>query len=131
MGTRKEISSYSVHCIISVFILTILYSYLLLRKRHTLCYTTLSHSLTPRCRVLPKQLTGLQLVKKILSISRNPKVHYRTHKRPPPVSIIGQPNTVHITTSHLLDINLNIIHPSTSRSPQWSLSFLFPHQDPI
>ena len=53
-------------------------------------------------------------------ISRNPKVHYRTHKRLPPVSILGQPNPVHIPTSHLLEIRPNIIHPSTPRSPQWS-----------
>jgi len=59
-------------------------------------------------------------------ISRNPKVHYRTHKRPPPVSIQGQPNPVHIPTSHLLEIRPNIIHPSTSRSPQWSPSLRFP-----
>jgi len=43
-------------------------------------------------------------------ISRNPKVHYHTHKRPPPVSILGQPNPVHIHTSHLLEIRSNIIH---------------------
>ena len=64
-------------------------------------------------------------------ISRNPKVHYRTHKRPPPVSILGQPNPVHIPTSHLLEIHPNIIYPSMPRSPQWSPSLRFPHQDRI
>ena len=64
-------------------------------------------------------------------ISRNPKVHYRTHKRPPPFSILGQPNPVHIPTSHLLEIHPNIIHPSTPRSPQWSPSLRVPQQDPL
>jgi len=46
-------------------------------------------------------------------ISRNQKVHYRTHKRSPPLSIRGQPNPVHIPTFHLLEIHSNIIHPSS------------------
>ena len=50
-------------------------------------------------------------------ISRNPKVHYHTHKRPPPVPILGQPHPVHIPTSHLLEIRPNIIRPSATRSP--------------
>ena len=64
-------------------------------------------------------------------ISRNPKVHYRTHKRPPPVSILGQPHPVHIPTSHHLEIHQNNIDTSTPRSPQWPPSLRFPHQEPL
>ena len=62
------------------------------------------HLLTPGCRVLLEKLTGLQLVKKFPAFLWNPKVHYRTHKRPPPVPNLGQPSQVHIPTSHLLEI---------------------------
>ena len=92
-----------------------------------LCFN--AYLLTAWCRVLLEKLTGLQLVNKFPAFLRNPKVHYCTHKRPPPVPILGQPNPVHIPTSHLLQIHPNIIHPSTPRSSQWSLSLRFPHQD--
>ena len=90
-----------------------------------------SSSLTTSSRVLLEKVTGFQLVKKFPAFLWNPKVHYRTHKRPPTVPVLGQPNPVHIPTSHLLEIHLNIIHPSKPRSPQWALSLRFPHQDPI
>jgi len=53
-------------------------------------------------------------------ISRNPKVHYRTHNRPPPASNLGTPNPVHIHTSHLMEIRFNIIRPSKPMSPKWN-----------
>ena len=56
----------------------------------------------------------------------NPKVHYRTHKPPPPVSILGQPSPVHIPTSHLLEIHPNIIHPSSLGLPSGLLPSGFP-----
>ena len=84
----------------------------------------LTYSFTPWCRVFLEQLTGLQLVKKF------PAFH-GTIKFITALTNVRQPNPVHITTSHLLEIHPNIIHPSTPRSPQWSLSLRFPHQDPI
>jgi len=58
------------------------------------------------------------------------EIHYRTHKRPPPVSILGQLNPVYIPTSHPLEIIPNIIDPSTPWSPQSSSSLRFPQEDP-
>ena len=59
----------------------------------------------------------------------NPKVHYRTHKRPPPVPILGQPiqSTYQHPTSWryilILFTHLRLGLPS-------GLSLRFPHQDP-
>ena len=88
---------------------------------------SLTYLLTAWCRVLLEKLTGLQLVKKF------PAFHgtRRFITALTSVSILGQPNPVHIPTSHLLEIHPNIIHPSTPRSPQWSRYLRFPHQDPI
>jgi len=44
-------------------------------------------------------------------ISRNLKVHYRTHKRPPPISILGRPNPVHVTFQVSIFIHLCLLRP--------------------
>ena len=81
-----------------------------------------TYLLTPWSRVLLQKLTGFAANQEIPRILWTPKVHYRTHKFPPPVPFLSQLHPVPTTPSHFLKIHLNIILPSTSWSPQWSLS---------
>jgi len=61
----------------------------------------------------------------------NSKVRYRSHKCQLPVPILIKLDPVHTPTSIFLKIHLNIILPSTPRSPKRSISFIFPHQNPV
>jgi hypothetical protein len=72
----------------------------------------ITYLLTPWSRVLPEKLTGFAASQEIPHILWNPKVHYRIHKCPPPV----QRDPVHTPTSHFLNIQLDIILPSTTGS---------------
>jgi len=94
-------------------------------------YVLLTYLLTPWSRVLLEKLATLQLVKKFPAFYGTRRYPHRTHKRPPPVPILSQPNPVLRPTAHLLEIYHNIILPSTPWSPQRSLPLGFPHQHSV
>ena len=90
----------------------------------------LTYLLTPGSRVLLEKLTGFAANQEIPRILWNPKVHYRTHKRCHLslswANSIQSPQPLPTSWRSIL-----ILSPSTSWSPQWSLSLRFPHQTPV
>jgi len=80
-----------------------------------------TYLLTPWSRVLLETPTGSAASQEIPRTLWNPKVHHSIHKCPPSAPILSQLHPVS-TPSHFPKIHLNIILPSTSGSPQWSLS---------
>ena len=89
--------------------------------------------LTPWSRVLLEKLTGSQPVKKFPSFYGTRKfITAFTSVRHQSLSWASWIKSIPThPTSHFLNIDLNIVIPTTPGSPKCSLSFRFPYQNPV
>jgi hypothetical protein len=94
------------------------------------CTPALTYLLNPYSRVLLEKLTISQLVKKFPAFygTLEPEGSL-PHSQVPATCPYPEP-AQSSPYPHILNIHLNIILPSMPGSPQWSLSFRFPHQNP-
>jgi hypothetical protein len=93
-------------------------------------YYLLNNSLTPWSKVHPEKnmFSASQQIPRTLW---KPQVHYHSHKCPPSGPTTNQIEPVHTTTSHFQKFHFNFILPFMPGSPQWTLSFSFPHRNPV
>jgi hypothetical protein len=75
------------------------------------------------------EANGFSAGQEITRILWKPKVHYHAHNIPP-LTLIHL-NQIHTLLTYTRSFNFNIVRPSMSRSSTWSLSFRFPHQNPV
>jgi hypothetical protein len=91
----------------------------------------ITYLLTYLMKQSPLEANRFSASQEIPRILRNPKVHCRIHKCPPPVAILSQINPVHDPKSYSLKIHFNTIIPSMPESCTLSLSRRFPYQNPV
>jgi hypothetical protein len=88
----------------------------------------LTYLLTPWSRVLLEKLTGYSASQEIPSILWDIKVHYRVHKRPPPVLIPSQLDPIHTPTSWRSILILSLtFQPPYSDQCHSQLPYKFTH----